>query len=286
MCSYMFWIQQIEVLAGGKKFQSYGDNTLDIEFDIPFTDKEEPDVSTVTIYNLSEGSISDIEKEGYIFVNAGYRDMNNMANILTGNIEKVETEWQGVDKQTTITVSDGAKAWRVAKLNKTYKEGTKASVIMRDLANILKYEIIEIKPKKDIEYKLGKTIKGACSTSLRQLVKDTESKMFINKNRLVIRDRNIGYQTGFVLSPESGLVGSPTLNKDDSDDKVESTDKEKKKKKNKEEKKSWNVDSLLNPRLETDSIIQIKSEKLSGNFRVVSGRHTRDFLTSLVVEEV
>lgn len=282
----MYWIQETEVLAGGKKFVNYGEDALDIEFDIPFTDKEEPDVSTVTIYNLSEGTISGIEKEGYIFVNAGYREMHNRANILTGNIEKVETTWQGVDKITTITVSDGAKAWRTAKLNKTYKEGTKASVIMRDLANILKYEIIEISPKKDIEYKLGKTIKGACSTSLKQLVKDTESKMFINKNRIVIRNRNIGYQTGFILSPETGLVGSPTLNKDDSDDKVESTDKEKKKKENKEEKKTWNVDSLLNPRLETDSIIQVMSEKLSGTFRVISGRHTRDFLTSLVIEEV
>lgn len=282
----MYWIQQTEVLAGGNRFVSYGKDALDITFDIPFSDKEEPDVSTVTIYNLSDGTISDIEKEGYIFVNAGYREMNNMANILTGKIEKVETDWQGVDKVTNIKVSDGAKSWRTAKLNKTYKNGTKASVIMRDLANILKYEIVEIKPKKDIEYKLGKTIKGACSTSLRQLVKDTESKMFINKNRLVIRDRNKGYETGFILSPESGLVGIPTLNKDDTDDKVESTDKEKTKKKNKKEKKTWNVDSLLNPRLETDSIIQVKSEKLSGKFRVVSGRHTREFLTSLVVEEV
>ena len=282
----MYWIRQIEVLAGGKKFVNYGDDALDIEIDIPFTDKEEPDVSTVTIYNLSENTINDIEKEGYIFVNAGYRGMGNIANVLTGEREKVETDRQGLDKVTKITISDGAKSWRQAKLNKTYKNGTKASMIMRDLANVLNYEIIEITPKNDIEYKLGKTIRGACSTNLKQLVKDTESKMFVNKNRLIIREREKGYQTGFVLSVETGLIGTQSINKNDTDEKIDPNAMERKKKKNKEEKKTWNVESLLNPRIETDSIIQIKSRKLNGTFRVISGKHTKDFKTTLVVEEV
>lgn len=282
----MYWIREIEVLAGGKKFESTGDRGLDIDLNISFGDKEEPDVSEVTIYNLSDHSINEIEKQGYCVVNAGYKELGNIGNVLSGDIEDVNTDWQGLDKVTKIKVSDGGKAWRTSELNATYEKGTKASFIMRDLANVMGYEIVEITPKEDKVYKLGKTIQGPCSNSLKQLVKDTNSKMFINKNRITIRDEKKGYDTGFVLNGETGLIGSPTLNKDDSGDKTEARGKTKDKKKNKEEKKTWKVVCLLNPKIETDSIIKIESRSLNGTFRVISGKHTNDFNTELKVEEV
>ncbi len=285
MCFYMYWIRDIDVLAGGKKFQSLGENALEIDFDIPFNDKEEPDVSEVTIYNLSEDSINEIKKQGYCIVNAGYREMGNKACVVSGDIEDVTTDWEGLDKVTKIKVSDGGKEWRKAKLNKTYAEGTKASLIMQDLCGVLGYEVVEISPKEDITYKLGKTIKGYCSDSLKRLVKDTKSKMYINKKRITIRDEKKGNDIGFLLNTESGLVGNPSLNKDDSEDKTDLRESEKEKKKNKEEKKTWKVTCLLNAKIETDSIIKIESKTCNGQFRVVSGKHTKDFNTELVVEE-
>lgn len=282
----MYWIREIEVLAGQKKFENTGDNALEIEFDVSFNDKKEPDMSTVTIYNLSDDTINDIKRDGYLYLNAGYREMKNKANILTGEIEDIETTWSGLDKVVKITVGDGAKKWRKAKLNKAYKEGTKASTILRDLANVLGYEIVEITPKNDITYKLGKTIKGFASKNLSQIVDDTESKMFINKNRLVIREQKEGYQTGFVLNESTGLVSIPTLNKDETGDKNDDFEKEEKKKKNEKEKKTWKVICLLNPKIETDSIIKVESKTCNGTFRVISGKHTKDFNTELEVEEI
>ena len=282
----MFWIRDIEVLAGGKKFESLGKNGLDIDLDINFSDGKDPDVSEVTIYNLSDDSINQIKKDDYCIVNAGYKHMGNKGNVLSGDIEEVTTTWQGLDKETKIKVTDGGKKWRKAKISKTYKENTKASVIMRDVINIMGYEIVELKPKNDKVYKLGKTVNGFCSDILKMLVKDTESKMFVNKNRIIIRDQEKGTQTGFVLSPETGLIGSPTLNKDDTGDKSSDVSTDKEKKENKEEKKTWEVTCLLNPKIETDSIIQVKSKVLNGTFRVIKGKHTKDFETVLTVEEV
>ncbi len=282
----MFWIRDIEVLAGGKKFESLGKNGLDIDLDINFSDGKEPDVSEVTIYNLSDDSINQIKKDGYCIVNAGYKKLGNKGNILSGDIEEVTTTWQGLDKETKIKVTDGGKKWRKAKISKTYKENTKASVIMRDVINIMGYEIAELKPKNDKVYKLGKTVNGFCSDILKMLVKDTESKMFVNKNRIIIRDQKKGFDTGFVLSSETGLIGSPTLNRDNTGDKAGGVSSDKEKKENKEEKKTWEVTCLLNPKIETDSIIQVKSKALNGTFRVIKGKHTKDFETVLTVEEV
>nr|DAM61507.1 MAG TPA: major tail protein [Caudoviricetes sp.] len=277
----MYWIRQIEVKAGGKLFESIGDNALDIEFDIPFSDKNEPDVSTISIYNLSEDSVNSIEKQGNISVSAGYRDMHNVAEILSGQIESIKTEWKSLDKVTTITISDGAKAWRKKEFSKTYKNNTKASSIMSDLCNALGYPISELKPKKDITYPLGKTITGVASKSLIQLAKDTESKMFINKGRIVIRPEKEGYKSGILLNADSGLLDTPTLNENNTGDQIDSAEGGK----SDPPQKSRTVKCLLNPQIETDMVINIESRSINGAFRVKSGKHSKDFVTELEVVE-
>lgn len=271
------WIRQIEVLSGNKKFVNYGENALEIDFDIPFSDKKEPDVAEINIYNLSRSSVNEIRDEGYVYVNAGYKNLGNVGNIFTGQIEEVIPSWQGVDKLTKIIVSDGAKKWRGVDVNKTYQAGSSASYIMRDLANLLSYQIVEINPVDDKVFKRGYTVKGKASNQLKRLVDITNSKMFVNKNRIVIRDKKVGYNTGFILNSDSGLIGSPQR---------EVEEKEDKKTKKKKRIVRWRVASLLNPLIETDSIIRVESRELNGEFRVVEGRHTRDFNTEMLVEEV
>lgn len=265
------WIRQVKVVAGGKEFVNWGDDRIEIDFDIKFSKEKEPDISEVYLYNLSDNSIESIKSLGKIIVSAGYKNLRNMGNILNGDIEEVKTEWKGLDKLTTITVGDGAKSWRNIEVNKTYQAGVKASYIMRDLANLMGYEIIAIEPVEDITYFRGRTINGKASTVLKQLVKDTKSKMFINKNRLVIRSESKGVSIGFHLNFESGLIGTPT------EEIVEDKDKK---------QIRWNVTSLLNPLFETDSIIEIDSRAVKGRFRVIEGNHRGNFNTELVVVEV
>lgn len=285
MYSCMYWIREITLEAGGKIFESVGDNALDIEFDVPFADKAEPDVATVTIYNLSDDSISEIRKEGKAILSAGYREMHNISEILSGEIEEMKTEWRGLDKVTTITISDGAKSWRKKELNKTYANDTKAKAIMKDLIDTLGYTVVELNPKNNINYPLGKTIKGVASKSLIQLAKDTESKMFVNKGRIVIRPEDKGYESGILINADSGLLDTPTQNKNMTGDKIDTPDREKAKKNNEKEVPSWTVKCLLNPQIETDSIISIESRSINGKFRVKSGKHTKDFTTELEVVE-
>lgn len=264
------WIRDIEVNAGGKQFNNSEKDGLYIDFDIPFSSKKEPDISEVNIYNLSDSTIASIESEGYVLVNAGYKNLNNKGNILTGKLEDVITTREGLDKVTKMLISDGGKEWRNATVNKTYAENTKASYIMRELANLLGHEVADISPKKDIEYKLGKTITGKVGTALKQLVKDTESKMFVNKNRIYIREESKGTETGFILNSETGLVGTPERITEDEDGK---------------EVIKYKVTMLLNPLVSTDSLIEVESKTLNGRFRVLEGIHTKDFNTEVIVKE-
>lgn len=259
------WMREIELTAGDKQFNN---KDFDIEFKVPFGDSKDPKISEVTIYNLTQQTIADIESKAYLILNAGYR--GDIGNILTGKVEKVETDWRGVDKATVLTVSDGGFEWRNTKINKTYTKGSKAKYIMTDLAGLLGYEIGEIEPKKDLTYQLGKTISGYVEVALKQLVKDTESKMYINKNKIYIRDEKKGTETGFLLNKGTGLIDSPekTEEEDPSGNKVI----------------KYDVKCLLNSRITTDSIIQIESRTVNGNFRVIKGSHDgKDFITECTV---
>ena len=109
-----FWIREVNLKAGNKEFN--GDD-FEIDFRVPFSTKEEPDISEVKIYNLSQNSIQSIGAKAYVILNAGYK--GDVGNILSGKIENISTVWEGVDKVTVLKVSDGGFEWRNATVNKT-----------------------------------------------------------------------------------------------------------------------------------------------------------------------
>lgn len=265
------WIRQAEVITGNKKFVNYGKKRIEIDFDIPFSTNKEPDISEIDLYNLSESTINQIRDEGYIYVNAGYRDLQNIGNLLVGKIEDVTSTWEGTEKITKILASDGAKDMRNVEIEKTYAENTTSKDIMTDLSNLLGYNIIAINPVENKIYKRGKAIKGKAYDILKELATDTKSKMFIDKNSIVIRDDEVGENVGFTLNKRSGLIGSPEKEVDESDGK---------------QTVYWRIKALLNSKFKTDAIINIESEYVKGQFRIVEGRHTGDFETELKVKGV
>ncbi len=257
------WLRKINLIMGDREFTN---DKFEIDFRVPFSKEPEPDISEIKIYNLSENTIANIKSKAYVILNAGYK--GDVGNILSGKIEKITSEWEKVDKVTKITLSDGGFEWRNAKINKTYQKGITAKYIMQDLANILGLEIAEINPTKNISYNLGRTINGSVGSALKQLVKDTGSKMYINKGKLYIREDNKGNETGFLLDSEHGLIDSP--------ERIEEE-------KNGEKIIKYKIKSLLNYKLTTDSIIEVKSRTLNGFYRVIEGVHTGDFITECIV---
>lgn len=264
-----FWQRRIDLMIGGKSFKNKkADNSegFTINFNIPFSTTSNTDVSEIQIYNLSEDSISSIKNNSPVILNAGYKD--NIGGILIGKVESADTKWSDLDKITTITISDGGLELRNIRIQKTYQANTTAKYIMQDLAGMLGLEVAEIEPKNDITYKLGRTVRGTVKNVLDSLVKDTDSKMYVNKGKLFIREDNKGTETGFVLNSKSGLIDSP--------EKVEE-----------ENEVKYNIKCLLNHKIQTDSLIKIESRTLNGTYRVIEGKHSAsdsDFTTELVVK--
>ena len=257
-----FWQRKIDLMVGGKSFN--GDD-FTINFEVPFSTTSNTDMSEIEIYNLSKDSIAAIEKGSPALLNVGYK--GDIGNILAGKVEMVDTEWNGLDKITTITISDGGLEFKAARIQKTYQAGSDSKYIMQDLAGMLGLEVVEIEPVNNVTYQLGKTVSGAIKAILEQLVEDTDSKMYVNKGKLYIREDKKGTETGFILSSDSGLIGSPEVMEDEGGTK-------------------YNVRCLLNHKISSDSTIEIDSRTIKGQFRVTEGKHIAsesEFMTELEV---
>lgn len=251
----------IQLQVGGKTVPSI----LTVYFDIPFDDTEDVNTANIKIYNLSDKTIRGIKNNSSISLFAGYE--TDIGLIFNGKVKSSETYWSGSDKITEINGIDDVGNYLNKKVVKTFAPGTSASTVLSYLIGEAKLGIGELNPVDNFVYRNGKTLKGTIPTLLKSIVKDTKSKMHINRKRIYIRDPKKGDATGFVIDKESGLIDSPEkieiedVGKDDGNKKTEI---------------GWQVNTLLNHKVTVDTIFQLKTKSVNGQFRVRKGRHRCD----------
>lgn len=260
----------IDLKMGDLEFENSNINNpkgFDISFRIPFEAEDEPDVSEISIYNLKDETINSIRSKGYVILNAGYE--GQVGNLLSGKIEHIDTIRRGLDKETRITVTDGGIEFRNSQINKTYKEDVNIKYIMNELALTAGFEVGEIDPVNNITFPLGKSVNGYIEPILKELAKSSGSKMYIKNNRIFIRDKDKGTETGFVLDSGSGLLDSPEIQREEKEDGQEVL--------------KYRVKCYLNHNINKDSIVKVVSKDFQGFLRVESGEHSGDsFETSFI----
>lgn len=263
--------RKIELILGRREFSS---DDFTIFFDIPFDDEPDDNKSKITIYNLSNDTLAEIGATPNVIINAGYGD--DVGAVLLGFADTLSTEWDnGVDKVTTVQASDGAGQYYKQRIQKTYAKGTKASFIIDDVCRMTGIKLGDMDFKRDYVYTRGKAIKGGVIDIFKIIAKDCGSRVYSRNGQIFFRVPGKGKVIGFVLDSDHGLIGSPApIYK-------EVTEGETKKKIT-----GYKVQMLLNHRITTDSVIEIKSKTANGVFRVYNGSHkatASDFITEVEV---
>lgn len=265
------WDRQIQVVFDTRTCSL---NEFDIEFTYSFDTTSEPNEMEVKIYNLLDNTINQyIEKDKTLIVNAGYK--GDIGNIAKGYIVETSTEWQSVDKITTITGIDASNDYLYAKISKAYAPGVVASEIINDLVQQTGLAIGEFELQTDIQYPNGRSISGRIRDILKDIVvNDCQTNLQIKNGTIIIRNIEQGFETGFVLSADTGLIDSPESISDTDDD----------------NDADYIVKSLLNFRIGAATRIRIDSKYLQADAVVLRGTHTGsksgDFITEMEVKLV
>lgn len=231
---------------------------LDIDFSITFNSADEQPVNDVTIMNLTKDTIRPIGNGQTVILNAGYA--GNLGNVLAGKIKDTSTASGALDNSLKLMVTPDVSVILTAKVSKSYAPGTLASYIVKDVLSGVDMELGTIKLNRDLIYTDGKVISGTVDAVLKQIVKETNSFLFVRCNILYIVDSVYEIDTGILLNGSTGLIGSP--------ERVDLNGVT-----------GYKITSLLNPMLTVGSVFRLESKYLSGLFRVQDGTHSGDFTT-------
>ncbi len=236
-----------EVQIAGVVFKS---PPLTIEFDLPFGSGS-AQVGSVRLFNLSDATTAKIKREAPVIVRAGYE--GDVGTVFVGTVEDAATVWEGVDKTTTLTVGDGTDKWLTARVNKTWRQGAKASEVAKDVIGLLGLSVGRIQLPRDLTYPSGVTFSTSAKVALETIAGDTGARLHVTRQTVYLVPPDHNVRIGVVLAADTGLLESPEPVSD--------------------EPGAYRIRALLQHRIATDSLVEIRSRTAKGEFRVTEGRH-------------
>lgn len=248
---------------------------LDLEFTVPFDDDTEVNEAEIKVYNLSKNTIGKLKANEEITITAGYGPDTGV--IFVGAISTVKTKWEDKDKLTTIKAVDDVKLEERDIDSISFKAGVKASYILKTLVGKLKLPIAVFKIRKDHTYTEAVTVSGGLMAAIQQYAEVCGVSAYINKRKVYVRHLSDGDNLGFTVNVDTGLIGSPEefseeVNNEDYTETVSGV----------------KFKILLEHRITTASIMNLKSRDFSGKYRVRSGQHVcneSDFFTEITAIE-
>ena len=233
---------------------------LDIEFQIPFDDDMEPNEAEISIYNLNDTTISRLAKGEKITVTAGFKGDTGL--IFSGYIDKRVTSYDGVDRKTTLKCLDRVKNIELKEI--TYKSGTKASTILKDLLKKTGTQIEVFKIRYDFTYKDEQKVDGDLMENIKQYADVCGISVYVSKGKIYARYLKEGDNLNFTIKEDTGMIGVPTEYEE------ELTANEK----HHEKIIGYEIDTIMQHLFRAGGIIELNSRMVNGKFRIRSGVHS------------
>lgn len=230
-------------------------NTLRFDFKISKNLKPEPNTGEVNVYNLNPQHIHQLSqlKKAVVKLEAGYDE--GTSQILLSDLRNGFTTWDSTERITTFSTGDGEKAFQGARINQTFGPKTSADTVLYAMAKALGVghgNIAAVAAKLRFSgaanmFVGGCTITGQVSRELTDFCKSADLEWSIQDNNIQILDRGKALLGKvLVLSPTSGLVGSPKL----------------------DAKGNVNATALLVPDIRPGQLVSILAEEVHGFFRL------------------
>jgi hypothetical protein len=250
-----------------------------ITFDIQKSSTNTPKQSKIEIYNLSQETRDALQKlissnndninnQQIVMLYAGYSFNVGAELLYSGNITNISSKKEPPDVVTTISCAENSLIYKNSFSSLSYGGGITSKKVIEDIAAQMKVDIDE-----NSNFGTGVTLahgwthaglsKQAMDKITRQagLTWSTQN----GKIRVVPQGSSTNDEVVIVVSPTSGMIGSPERKDNSGDD----TD-------NPAEKHGWSVKSLLQPKLSPNRKVKIESMSVDGVYIIDTVSHRGD----------
>lgn len=181
---------------------------LFIQFEVEKTLEPNPNRVKIQVYNLTRDSRAVFEPGTLVRLEVGYQ--NTPEDLFLGDITNVEHEKKGRNTVTTVLAGDGDEEFATAKVNKTLGPGANTKQVVEELARALDIGIGAVKGVTEKVFQQGITLTGNAADRLSEIVDKLGLEWSIQDGKLqILPPDEPSEQLAFILSPDTGLLGSP-----------------------------------------------------------------------------
>lgn len=244
---------------------------LDLVFQVEKSTKAEPNKATLAIYNLApttRGRIMAAENPR-VRIYAGYQE-TGAALLFTGDARGKKTDRGGVEVVTTLEAQDRGRAYQLSRINRTFPAGTRVSVVLESLVDALgigRGNLDEVAQGFTLsngatEFSEGFAASGPVHRVLDGIIRGAQVdgrgaglRWSVQNGVFTVQRRGQPVQTrATVLSPSSGLLGSPTPG----------------------ERGEVTALSQIQPGLDPGRVVKLESTDLDGGYTVAAVKYAGD----------
>lgn len=232
---------------------------LRVTFEVSKTLRAEPNPAKISVYNLNMSHINALVAKQYdrVSLAVGYEDLRV---IYVGDIVDIEVVRSDLDFIVKMECGDGFVDYSQAMVNTTLVAGASDKDVLDKVAESMRRTqkgVVSL-PKERILPR-GKVLTGNAREALNKIGKNHDADWSIQDGNLTVlpKSKVLADHEGFVLSQETGLIGSP-----------EKTDS------------GLKVSCLLNPSLRIGGLLRVQSilPGVSGDYKINELTHTGDLL--------
>lgn len=255
--------RKLEILIGPKGGRGKSVGNLDVDAKMTkSSDSSTPNRCELTIYNMADETRRLLSGPNIgCVVRAGY---DEMVDLFTGDVQYSSSIVNGADSETHIRVMDGFLEWRDRRCSVSFRPGTSKMDVIRSLINQM-----------GLPYGPIKTVPGAFQNgfSFHGPVRDALN-MILGRSGWSVQDGKLitdpTRNRQFTMSAESGMIGSPEVQRIESKKGKTVTE--------------VHVSCLLNGSILVGDTIRLQSRFLSGTSTVKSVTHklADDWTTDII----
>lgn len=246
---------------------------LRVEFTVEKHLDSEPNTATLVITNCSESTRNFLEKKPLIVrIDAGYDGLAR--HLFTGDLRHGESVKEGTDWRTTLQLADGDRAYKRARVSRSYGTGTSVYTAVSECARAMGLDTppgLIVSPDLQIQFATGVVLSGPAQQELTKLLAPYGYQWSIQDGKMVVlKDAETRPDVALVVSQDTGLLGSPAFATPTNDGKPP----------------TLMFRTLLYPQLTPGGKVSISSRKINGVFKLVKVTHSGDTHGGDYVSEV
>lgn len=215
---------QVETPAVGDYFREQVVRTtitdLRVKFNIVRHLGSEPNSAVISIFNLAERTRAEfVKKPVRVKLFAGYE--SDIKHVFTGDLIWGTSVKPAVTWVTELQLGDGQRAYKHARASRTFKAGTSARTVIKDLARTMGLKVpANVDEAKEFakQFTTGVTVEGPSQKELSRLMKVSGHEWSIQNGGLQVlkpgasnskAPRRVAVDTGLLGVPEVGAPQRP-----------------------------------------------------------------------------